>query len=483
MPTYLSRPVWGFPLQWDSPTQAMEFDQLPHRIGFGAPLYAPTQQQVARGWRVGFWLKGGQAIVDYEEFSDPLKGRFKGFWFPEPRVTLTVVSSSGPGVAVIRACGLVDQWDAGAQYHLWLVDPSGVVAKSGAVITGVTASGPGQETVSFSGAVSPQPGWMIHRLLYMRQGADDQRWRCLAEHWEERELSVVELPLEYGDMETGEAPVYLYEFSTSSSAGVETVNRYTSLSENYTADGNAYATLPINHGVIVRSDDSDYSLDIQTVYKDGLPWEYFTTHTIDRVLIVTVKKIPYGTSTGAEVLFSGRLKKDGSTISGAEVSLAFGWWGDGANRIPKRVYGPLCPHELYEPTTCGVDPAAHELAVTVVVTTDLTVTVTGAGLVSQPAGYFALGRIVFGTGATEEIRGINWDSGVTAGELQLNLSIPLRHATAGTTGVLRPGCDGKGATCFGKFANKARHGGFEHLPRANAVVTPAEVAGGGGKGK
>jgi uncharacterized phage protein (TIGR02218 family) len=481
MATYLTRPVWDFEIDWDKPTFSPAYDAKPLRYGFGAPLYAPTQYQIARGWSGKLQLHSAAKIAAYEAFSDGLKGRFKGFWFPEPRVAMTVLGSAAPGEFTVRECGLSTQWSAGSPYLLWIVDPSGAVPAQGATILGVSAAGD-EETVTISAAISPQPGWIIRRLLYARKGSDSERWRCVAEHREEREIAIVERPQEYAALETGEEPVYLYRFESDIVGEAGTVSRYTSLVSSYTVDGETYAPLPINHRAIVRSDEAqEERLTIETVLKESTPWYAYVRGEPERPLRVQVLKVQYGATTGAEVLFTGECQA--SPIDGQKVSLEFASWLDGAVRVPTMLYSSVCPNELYEPTTCGVDPAAHELAVTVVSTSDLTITVSGAGLIAQPAGYFAHGRLVLGTGVNQEVRGINGDTGVTAGAVLLNISMPTQTSVIGTTGILRPGCNRRGVTCLGKFGNKPRFGGFENLPIKNAVVTPAGVQGGPGKGK
>jgi uncharacterized phage protein (TIGR02218 family) len=476
--SYLSRPVFDWPLQWVGPSQSVTYDVKPLTMGFGGPEFAPTARQVARGWRCSFWLKTAAEIEEYETWSAALKGRLNGFWFPEPSVVGTVISTQSAGVINIRACGLDDVWNTEARLYVWLVDLDG--NGTAAAVTEVSTPSAGVERVTIDETLSPVEGWRLHRLLYVRQADDVEQARNIAEHWEERELSVVELPEEYAAAETGDEPVWLYYFYMEPPGEAVRPWYYTSFAEALSSSGNTYVPIPITHqGISLSTDSSEESVKIETVLKDGTPWAEMLIDAPERPLWVIIAKSPYAAPSSSTVLFGGQIKE--LEVEGRKVSMTFSSWLDGAGRIPSRLFGAGCPYDLYDTRTCGVDAASHELAVTFDAISGMTAVVTGVGLVAQPANYFARGTLDTGSGATRETRMVLASTSVAAGATQLTLSRPLRQAAVAGSATLRPGCSRNRGDCETKFANLVNYGGFDFMPRDNPVFKGPEVDGSGGK--
>ena len=480
MTTFLSRPVWDFPIHFSEPTQGVEYDVKPLRIGFGADEFAPTARFEARSWRVEIWLPTAIKIAAYEEFCAALKGTLNGFWFPEPSVSLTVLSSPTAGVVQVRACGLVDHWDAGAPFFLWLVDPTGVVPPTGARVLGVSTPSAGVEEVTISAAISPAPGWYVSRLLYCLKASPSERYRLRAEHFQEREVVVVEAPDEYGAVETGDEPVFIYKFTERPVGESAVVYWFTSFAAGQTYDGNTVVPLAINHGELSLSDDgSDEGLELESVLKAGVPWDGYQIHEPERPLELQVIKIQYGETTGGTVIFSGELGTP--EFTGRRVVLPFTSWLTGASRVPSMQIGRGCHYTLGDPRTCKVDLPAEEVAVTLDNISDYQILVGGAGLVAQPEGWFARGQLVTGTGATQEVRAVLGSTVVASGQTVLIVNRPLRWAGVTDAATLTPGCDRKRLTCKNKFGNLPNYPGFDEVPGENPVTVGPAVDGGGVK--
>lgn len=121
-------------------------------------------------------------------------------------------------------------------------------------------------------------------------------------------------------------------------------------------------------------------------------------------------------------------------------------------------YEPTCRHILYG-VGCGVNPAAHKLATSVVSITGLDVSL--GGVWTAPDGYYAGGELVAPDGTRRFI---------TA---QVNNAITLNRHLPGLVGGMPvevyPGCDHLASTCLGKFSNLDNFGGFPYIPPDNPM--------------
>lgn len=476
---YLSRPVFDWVVDYESPTEEIAYDLRPIKLGFGALEYAPTQRQVSRSWTLQFSLRTAAEISSYENWSAALKGRLKGFWLPEPSVVVTVLSSPSPGEILIPKSGLSDAWSTESPLHILIQDSDGALTM--AQVTAVDDVSATTERVVFSAALTPLPGWQVRRLLYVRQAEDRETYRVMAEHWESRELKVIELPQEYLDIETGEEPVWLYDFYQEIPGETTPHWRYTSFAETYTSGADEFVPLAINHGEINHSLESDESIQIETVLSDDYPWANVVKEAGEFPLWVKVMKAPFP-SGAAEVIFTGVMQS--GSVKGRKVSLKFSSWMDAAGsmdgRIPTMVFGPGCPYEVYS-AACGVDPVAHQIPITIDSSTDTAVGVSGVGLVAQPANFFSRGRLETGAGGTREIRMILASTAVAAGTCILTVTRPLQFVAAPQAGKVAPGCPGDAATCANTFSNFINFGGCNQMPERSPVLHGAKVNGGGTK--
>ncbi|MDE2106253.1 MAG: hypothetical protein KGL39_54035, partial [Patescibacteria group bacterium] len=241
---YLGRQVFPFAPNWAQAVQrSISYDLRSKLLGFGAEYFTPTATYTVNTWSFSLLLATGADLLAFEDFCDALVGRLNGFWLPCPLQAAqwagimpasggsadasgtwtadeTDVDASGlilgTGISKtqfkIAAEGLADSWNARPDQHLFFTFGDGT--QGAALIQGVVDNGDGTETVTLTTALAqaPDANTLIQRLHYVRFGADEESYEFEAENIATSKISVVELPLEYTDAETGLRPIYLYHF-------------------------------------------------------------------------------------------------------------------------------------------------------------------------------------------------------------------------------------------------------------------------------
>ena len=127
-------------------------------------------------------------------------------------------------------------------------------------------------------------------------------------------------------------------------------------------------------------------------------------------------------------------------------------------QLPRRLYQPGCIHTLFD-AGCTLTKASYAATGAASGTPSTTVIPT---TLAQADGYFALGTVLFTSGANSgTVRSIKAHaSGV------LTLAAPLAVTpAAGDTLTAYPGCDKTLSTCTGKFSNKANFRGNPFIPK------------------
>jgi len=142
--------------------------------------------------------------------------------------------------------------------------------------------------------------------------------------------------------------------------------------------------------------------------------------------------------------------------------------------VPTFHFSSRCQYRVFDPATCGLDRIDWEKAATVSAMNGREVTVTGVPLYGVLANWFAEGWLEVGMGAQREVRLILAHPAESGGALTLTLNAPLRFNTTGATVTLVPGCDGRWATCDGKFGNSAAFGGHRFALR-NLAIKALEI--------
>ncbi|SET83665.1 DUF2163 domain-containing protein [Oceanicella actignis] len=162
------------------------------------------------------------------------------------------------------------------------------------------------------------------------------------------------------------------------------------------------------------------------------------------------------------VAFAGRV---GEIRRGAQAfEVEFTGLSDALNRPMGRVYLRSCDAELGD-ARCGVTLTAAAGSVLAVLDGRRLRVAGFEDAEAHPEGWYALGRLVWRTGAnagrTESVLGFARRSGGVEIELW---KAPAAAPSAGDAFDLYPGCDKSAATCRDKFANLTRFRGFPHMP-------------------
>lgn len=126
----------------------------------------------------------------------------------------------------------------------------------------------------------------------------------------------------------------------------------------------------------------------------------------------------------------------------------------------RRSFQYQCPYALYD-TSCGVNRATYEIIAPVTGISGTVVTATIPG--TQAADYFAGGYVLWETPTgRQETRMVTTSTGDT-----VTLQMPPLGLSVGDNIRLYAGCDHTIQTCYSKFSNADRFGGFPFIPSTN----------------
>lgn len=128
-----------------------------------------------------------------------------------------------------------------------------------------------------------------------------------------------------------------------------------------------------------------------------------------------------------------------------------------AAQMPRNLTSPACSRVLYS-TGCGVSRAAQTRGGTVMAGSTRTMLRVS---IAQPYGWFALGYVVFPSGALAGVRRTIKAS--YPGVFELLLPLPALPAVGDVVEAC-PGCDHSKPTCANKFNNLARFRGYPYVP-------------------
>lgn len=254
-----------------------------------------------------------------------------------------------------------------------------------------------------------------------------------------------------------------------------TALRYTN-ADIAVADENGDVFLPLRiarsgtrltRGVEVDSLDITIMAD-DTDLVNGTPLLPFIVNGGFRGAVVTLRRAFFenwgANLEGCVTLFAGRYSQM-KQARGTEVQIAVKSWLELLNvQVPQNLFQPPCLHTLFD-TGCTLNREAFAVAGSISAAGTPLAFSTG---LTQAAGYFDQGRLVFLTGANAGItRSIKAHLG--DGSLSLALALPSAPA-AGDTFKAYPGCDHTQSTCAGKFANLINFRGFPYIPVAETAI-------------
>lgn len=165
----------------------------------------------------------------------------------------------------------------------------------------------------------------------------------------------------------------------------------------------------------------------------------------------------FGPVVGGYINFSGRVAD--MTVTRAEARVVVKSDIELLNiQMPKNLYQPGCQHTLYD-ADCGINRAS--VATSATVGAGSSTTTLNAAQITQAAGWFDLGYIVFTSGALAGTK--RTIKAGTPGAVSLLNPLPQAPAP-GDAFTAYPGCDKTMTTCSAKFSNLANFRGFPFIP-------------------
>lgn len=208
---------------------------------------------------------------------------------------------------------------------------------------------------------------------------------------------------------------------------------------------------------------------------NGLPLSEFARRNgldgaivqIDRIFGESYDQLYTVGPTGSYVRFKGKFSEalDGSDD---EITLMAASWLELLDvNMPADLYQASCLNALFD-GRCGLSRAAYEASSAVASGLTPTTSSFRTGL-AQANGYYALGTIVFTSGANNGLRRTIRSYANSGGLVGLVLPLPAAPAI-GDTFKAYPGCDLAQATCSGKFNNLLRFRGQPYIPEPETAL-------------
>jgi uncharacterized phage protein (TIGR02218 family) len=472
---YLNRPIFPFCISWDDAIERdITYDLRETLLGYGAEFFVPTATYTTNAWDFPLYLQSGAEIIAFEAFCDSLVGRLNGFWLPCPLQAAIFSAAISATQFKILAEGLADTWNSRPDQHLLFTFPDGTQAAG--QIQGVAANDDGTETVTMTAPLpeAPASGTVITRLHYVRFANDSEEYEFDAENVSSIKLTVVELPMEYTNVQTGLQPIYLYHFYAK--APVLTDWRYTSFAAPVVSANDLYSSFPMSHKQLTHTIDGNSNpLQIEAKVDPAHPFSLLAGTPPGRPLWVDVYLCYYAMPDNATKIFSGYVSNvtDDGVKYTAKCDTRLSWL---KAKAPKFLFGSTCNWNLFDATTCKVGRAFYQ--------TQVTLQSIGNGVPPtvycsfdfgfqlqklQQDDWFTGGTLETGAGVQYELRSII-SSYWNGSQLVLQLNLPLRYAKPGAPMQVTAGCDktwnGPNG-CQLKFNNFANFGGFVAIPQRN----------------
>lgn len=133
-------------------------------------------------------------------------------------------------------------------------------------------------------------------------------------------------------------------------------------------------------------------------------------------------------------------------------------------QFPKNYFLPGCNHSLFD-AGCGLSKSTYAFSGTV----SGTPTTTGFDSnATQADGYFALGYLVWVTGANAGLTSRVKSYANASGAFTIIYPLPVAPSS-GDTFTAYPGCDKQYSTCSTKFSNLAHFRGFPYVPTPEMI--------------
>lgn len=486
---YQGRPLWPFGTDWSNqPAQTFSYDLRETWLGTHSPRFEQLQQHVTRGFEFSLWREEEEQRQEFDTWTGELQGRIAGFWIAAPLAPAEILDGGTSTTFLIADQALRETYADHPARHLIFTPPagSGVPVQFGR-ISSVALDSAGVERVTLEEPLEPavDETWLAQRLLYVRLASDEETADLETDALQRRRVRVVELPTEYAGIETGQQPVFLYEFWVDG-GGTPARWRFTSLNETVASGGYAFTPAPFEHGQLTFS-ARPVSEEVQLTswFEPANPISQFLPFQISQPLWVKIRETTFAAPDTTTLLFTGKVQSvepEGKLLKAKCVSIidALG------RRLPRMLIQPRCNYAVYSaPCKLAKADFVANVSFTVAAGRVQTMTLTDSEnnfFTEAEANDFALGWLETGSGATREIRTIRQSSVATGGKMTLTLNEEFHHTTGMTTAKIYLGCDGSAARCTNKFQNFANWGGHVTAP-ANLTVAaiPSDTVSGNKK--
>jgi hypothetical protein len=527
IPTYLGRPVWTIPVNWDTqPTRRFSYELNEILLGQAAPKYQPIARSTVGGFTFDIELtdraSDRETVEAFEAFLDAVKGRLTGFWLQSQFAACKIVAPIGDATTEFyiedqRLRDTFTNWS-----HLVFVKRLGL--RQYARISNVIQD-QGWERVTLADPVTtivpetPPPAtsepidatWECYRLLYVRLADDAQQIDFTLDNFGSASIKVVELPEEYTAIETGTRPVFLYEIGYPGM--MQGVKNYTNLNVDIISNGETFTSWPILHdGHRQALEGGENSMKITTVFDASSPAGRLFPYPTPSPCSIRVWEIAYAAPDTRTQLFTGIV--DSCKVSGSAAELTCVTMISALGRqFPRFFIQNRCNYFLFS-APCGLNRLAwrQKALVSKLGARYILVTVGSfnrpsltdsiyplpAGVVFPalyPADWFAFGYLEMPdpSGVTDLVvlrRDIESNL-VEDGTIEIVCTAPIPTSLdplasrlpdalyPGDVVWLYPGCDGVGwngtsGTCKTKFNNFARWGGA-NIVRNNLSINAIPI--------
>ncbi len=470
-------------MDWSqTPSRRFTYDLRELQIGFGAQSTAPLQEQIVHGLQFSLNLQPAD-VLTLDAFLTSLQHGAQGFWLPSESEVFTMAGDLVNGVCLIAAQNLAATWRSLPALYVWFQPDGG--APFAAQVANVQTVDASTERVTLGDTSLNCAACMVNRLLYVRMAGDVEEAQFEAEGYSTRSLRVVELPLEYAQAETGQRPLFLFDFSFDF-PGAQQHWRYTSFLDPVTMGGVTYAPYPITYKSLKRSAKiEETTCTVETILDPAGPFEIYAAGASELPLQVTISKTTLPEPMPSPVvIFAGELtdvQLTGRTIEATVSNFVTAF----ARRLTRPSVQPRCNWSLFDPDTCALSKSAYQPLATISGLprpSSAFVTISGLGIGAAMTGYYAQGVLQLSDSDGAQIRLITYDSSVDANTRNLLLDRPL-NTVVGAVVKLLPGCDRSMATCQTKFNNYKNFGGHPFVPARNLSMNVTTTATEGGAKK
>jgi hypothetical protein len=460
-------------------------------IGYGrTPAEAYYPQPSARPFTYGFQATSWEECARLASFFEQVQGSVQNFWLEGVMEETRLASPATSGSATITVESAAALGDNTYIAAITSYDAAPIHRK-------ILSKNLGANTLTLDAPLGDfAPGSVrIVALVLARFKKAELEMSFVKPGYAETQIAFIETPTEY-DVIAGETngidhggqatPAFLFRFHRKYPGGTIT-DRMTSYERPVVLAGEVFPKKAIESFDIIDSlNPEKTTVKIESRAFDANPLMLFSPNRLEgRLYIEILECTPDadGNAGTAEIRFVGTV--DAPKIKGPFISTqATHLLKELSRSVPTALRSRMCTRKLFG-GPCGLAIAAWTFTANASSATGNNLALGGlakaGGLPAIPAGYFKLGQVWVGSGATYQIRSIFDSTAESSGAVTLTLGRPFNGTLSGTI-YLVPGCDQTPESCKTKFNNYARFGGQPYTPNGNPTFLKiAEPAGGGKK--